>query len=72
MHVHINGLQRWRDKILDELSLLLEFKLSDKDVYSRNKVEVMVYVMERIICFYQHYDFEADDFLNALKKRLRS
>ena len=72
MHVHINGLQRWRDKILDELSLLLEFKLSDKDVYSRNKVEVMVYVMERIICFYQHYDFEAEDFLNALKKRLRS
>lgn len=72
MHVHINGLQRWRDKILDELSLLLEFKLSDKDVYSRNKVEIMVYVMERIICFYQHYDFEAEDFLNVLKNRLRS
>ena len=70
MHVHINGLQRWRDKILDELSLLLEFKLSDKDVYSRNKVEVIVYVMERIICFYNHYHFESADFLKVLKKRL--
>lgn len=70
MHIHINGLQRWRDKILDELSMLLDFKLSDKNKYSRNKVEVLVYVMERIICFYQHYHLKANDFINTLKKRV--
>ena len=30
MHVHINGLQRWRDKILDELSLLLNLNSRTK------------------------------------------
>ena len=72
MHVHVNGLQRWRDKILNEISLLLDFKLSEMDIYSRNKIEVMVYVIERIICFYKHYKFEAKDFLQILRNRLNT
>lgn len=55
IHVYVNRLQRWRDKILNEISLLLDFQLSKADIYSRNKIEVMIYVIERIICFYKHY-----------------
>ena len=72
MHIHVNGLQRWRDKILNEMSLLLNFKLSKADIFSRNKIEVMVYVIERIICFYKHYDFEAKDFLEIMLNRLHT
>ena len=71
MHVHINGLQRWRDKILDEISTLLNFELPSKDIYSRNKVEVLVYVMQRIMCFYKHYNFEAEGFIKEMGRKLR-
>ena len=67
LHIHPNGLQRWRDRFLNEIAALLNFRLIEKDLYSRNKIEVLVYVLERYINFYEHYNKEAKEFLEEMK-----
>ena len=67
LHIHPNGLQRWRDKFLNEIATLLNFRVTDRDLYSRNKIEVLVYVLERYINFYEHYNREAKEFLEEMK-----
>ena len=67
LHIHPNGLQRWRDKFLNEIAALLNFCVTDRDLYSRNKIEVLVYVLERYINFYEHYNREAKEFLKEMK-----
>ena len=72
LHVHPNGLQRWRDKFLLEISDLMNYRLPINSIFSRNKVEVMIFSLERIISFlvaYEHYD---TNFLNALKNKLNN
>lgn len=53
LNVHPNGLQRWRDKFLAKIAALLEYNLPSDDIFSRNKVEALVFVLERIIAFYE-------------------
>ena len=67
LHIHPNGLQRWRDRFLNEIAALLNFRLIEKDLYSRNKIEVLVYVLKRYINFYEHYNKEAKEFLEEMK-----
>ena len=67
LHIHPNGLQRWRDKFLNEIAALLNFRVTDRDLYSRNKIEVLVYVLKRYINFYEHYNKEAKEFLEEMK-----
>lgn len=70
LHIHPNGLQRWRDKFLIDISSLINFHLPVADMFSRNKVEALIFSLERIISFfysYGHYDIA---FLNVLKSRL--
>ena len=55
MHIHPNGLQRWRDKILSEIASLLEYKLPINDIFSINKVETLIYVLERTVAFYEEF-----------------
>ena len=57
LHVHKNGLQRWRDKILP-------------DIFSRNKVEALIFSLERTIFFYEQYGKGDLSFLNRLKRKL--
>jgi len=33
LHVHINGLQRWRDKFLNEIAQLMNYELPERDVW---------------------------------------
>lgn len=51
LHVHKNGLQRWRDKILSDIASLIEYKLPLADIFSRNKVEALIFSLERTIFF---------------------
>ena len=67
LHIHPNGLQR--DKFLNEIAELLNFRVIERDLYSRNKIEVLVYVLERYINFYEHYNKEAKEFLEEIKIR---
>ena len=67
LHIHPNGLQRWRDRFLNEIATLLNFRVIDRDLYSRNKIEVLVYVLKRYINFYEHYNKEAKEFLEEMK-----
>ena len=70
LHIHPNGLQRWRDKFLSNIASMLEYKLPVADIFSRNKVEALIYVLERIINFYEEYNKTNVNILNALKRKL--
>ena len=70
LHIHPNGLQRWRDKILTDIASLLEYKLPLSDIFSRNKVEALILVLERSIVFYETYGNFDHEFLNTLKIKL--
>ena len=70
LSVHPNGLQRWRDKFLAEIAALLEYKLPATDMFSRNKVEALVYALERVIAFHEEYGRSDKVILAALKMKL--
>ena len=70
MHIHPNGLQRWRDKFLAEIASLLEYKLPTADIFSRNKVEALIYVLERTIAFHEEYGNFDEKILAELKFKL--
>lgn len=70
LHVHVNGLQRWRDKFLADISSLLEYKLPVSDIFSRNKIEALIFVLERSIVFHETYGNSDQSFLTSLKLKL--
>lgn len=70
LNVHPNSLQRWRDKYLTEIAALLEYNLPTNDIFSRNKVEALVFVLERTIAFYEAYGNADTDALHSLKTKL--
>ena len=69
-HIHPSGLQQWRDKVLDEISQLMEFELPKEDIFSRNKIEALIYVLERLIYFYESYKLTNSDELDDAKHKL--
>lgn len=70
LNVHTNGLQRWRDKFLGQIASLLEYRLPVDDIFSRNKVEALIFVLERTIVFYEEYGHADTAVLNSLKAKL--
>jgi len=60
LHVHINGLQRWRDKFLNEIAQMLNYELPERDVWSYRKVGALIKVLERNIEFLEQNDEETD------------
>ena len=70
LHIHPNGLQRWRDKFLLEISALMNYYLPVNSIFSQNKVEVMIFALERIITFLETYGRYEVKFLDALKLKL--
>ena len=70
VHVHPNALQRWRDKFLEDLGDLMEYKLPDSDIFSRNKVEALVVVLERTLAFYAAHGNAAPEVIRSLKNKL--
>ena len=70
LHIHPNGLQRWRDKFLVEISSLLEYNLPPADIFSRNKVEDLIYVLERTITFHEEFGNFDEKALAELKFKL--
>lgn len=71
LHVHPNALQRWRDKFFKEISSLMNFDLPPEDIFSRNKVESLIFVLERNIVFFEDYGKSDDNVLLELKSRLQ-
>lgn len=70
LNVHPNGLQRWRDKFLSKIATMMEYNLPVEDIFSRNKIEALIFSLERLISFllsYGRYDFMT---LNKLQKKL--
>jgi len=61
LHIHINGLQRWRDKFLSEVAQLMNYELPERDIWSYRKVSVLVKVVERNIEFLGTYGKGADE-----------
>lgn len=72
LHIHPNGLQRWRDKFLNEIATLLDFDLPINDIFSRNKVGTLVFTLERLIVFLEEYGKADERTLRALKVKLSS
>lgn len=70
LHIHINGLQRWRDKFLTDIASLLEYKLPASDIFSRNKIEALIFVLERSVVFHESYGDSDLMFLSFLKFKL--
>lgn len=70
LHIHHNGLQRWQEKILTEIASLLEYNLPVDAIFSRNKVEALVFVLERTVTFYETTNKANIDILNSLKYKL--
>ena len=70
LHIHPNGLQRWRDKFLAEIASLLEYNLPTTDIFSRNKVEALIYVLERTITFHEEFSKFDEKVLAELKFKL--
>ena len=70
LHIHPNGLQRWRDKFLAEITSLLEYNLPPADIFSRNKVEALIYVLERTITFHEEFGNFDEKALAELKFKL--
>ena len=72
LNIHPNGLQRWRDKFLADIADLLEYRLLTADIFSRNKVEALIYALERVIAFHEGYDKADRSLLDSLKAKLNS
>ena len=70
LHLHPNALQRWRDKFLIEISALINFNLPDYDIFSRNKIEALIFVLERNIVFFEDYGKTDFSVLSSLKSKL--
>lgn len=70
LHIHHNSLQRWQEKILTEIASLLEYNLPVDAIFSRNKVEALVFVLERTITFYETTGKADTDVINSLKYKL--
>lgn len=70
LNVHPNGLQRWRDKFLQEISSLIDFELPVDDIFSRNKVGTLVFTLERLIVFLEEYGKADERTLHSLKVKL--
>lgn len=70
LHIHPNGLQRWRDKFLLEISALMNYHLPVSSIFSRNKVEAMIFALERVISFLEAYGRYEFSFIAALKTKL--
>lgn len=70
LHVHPNGLQRWRDKFLNEIAALLDFDLPINDIFSRNKVGTLVFTLERLIVLLEEYGKADERTLQSLKAKL--
>lgn len=71
LHLHPNALQRWRDKFLTEISALMNFDLPVDDIFSRNKIEALIFVLERNIVFFEDYGKTDHYVLRALKSKLK-
>lgn len=71
LHVHPNTLQRWRDKFFNEVASLMNFELPDEDIFSRNKVEALIFVLERNIVFFEDYGKADSALILALKFKLQ-
>ena len=70
LNVHPNGLQRWRDKFLSKIATMMDYNLPAEDIFSRNKIEALIFSLERVISFlmsYGHYDAMT---LNKLQEKL--
>ena len=70
LNVHPNGLQRWRDKFLSKIATMMDYNLPIEDIFSRNKIEALIFSLERLISFlmsYGRYDLMT---LNKLKEKL--
>lgn len=72
LNIHPNGLQRWRDKFLADIAALLEYRLPTADIFSRNKVEALIYALERVIAFHEGYGKADRSVLDSLKAKLSS
>ena len=70
LHIHPNGLQRWRDKILSDIAELMNYKLPVADIFSRNKIEALIFSLERIISFQLSYGRYDSGVLDMLQERL--
>jgi hypothetical protein len=55
LHVHPNGLQRWRDKFLTEIATMLFFELPDTDAFSITKLQIIIDVMDENIVFFEKF-----------------
>lgn len=72
LHIHPNGLQRWRDKFLNEIAALLDFDLPINDIFSRNKVGTLVFTLERLIVLLEEYGKADECTVQSLKAKLSS
>ena len=70
LHLHPNALQRWRDKFLNEISSLMNFDLPIDDIFSRNKIEALIFGLERNIVFFEDYGKTDYSVLLDLKSKL--
>lgn len=70
LHIHPNGLQRWRDKFLNDIASLLNFDLPVNDIFSRNKVGTLVFTLERFIVFLEEHGKTDEHTLHFLKAKL--
>ena len=70
LHIHPNSLHKWRNNLLNDIAFLLEYKLPINDIFSRNKVEALIYVLERTITFHEEYGNANKEFLTSLKLKL--
>lgn len=70
LNIHPNGLQRWRDKILSDIASLMNYKLPIEDIFSRNKIEALIFSLERIISFQLSYGRYDSSVLKILQERL--
>ncbi len=70
LHIHPNGLQRWRDRFLSELSSLLSFELPLQDMFSLRKTEALVSVLESLIAYHEKFIKYDEWALNELNHRL--
>ena len=71
LHVHPNGLQRWRDKFLTEIAIMLFYELPANDIYSIAKIKLLIEVLAENIEFLEGtYKGKADpNVLNTFRIR---
>ena len=70
LNVHPNGLQRWRDKFLSKISMMMDYNLPVEDIFSRHKVEALIFSLERIISFLLSYGCYDAMILGKLQEKL--